>query len=440
MPTKTFRADHLELRHRTYYAVLTVPKDVRHIIGKSKFFKTTGTTDLRVARLEAEGLVIQWLSEISNARLETDDPILKSAVELNKIRSSTPKPVFEEVLDEEVNRVEQLSNPKTAEIFRDIATGKLLLLTSFIEGWEEFQVNKGLTQKNIDQMRRDLVLLTDSLPSTSLLDKKRCLDWIRAAVPKHGLSGSSVTRIISACNNFYAYLQHIQIFEDDAPSPFSVPTAYQVSDRPNAKALFKKQSWKAFSKEQVEKIYAAALDKGDEELADLIALASYTGARIEELCSLLKSSVDLEAMTISINDAKTQAGVRTIPIHPNIQSLLDHLKSTSSNDYIFCNLKPSKYKVRSNAIGKRFGRLKKASGYDKLFVFHSIRKTFTTQMQQAGIAEYITADIVGHELNTMTYGLYSDGTSVNQRREAIEVLNFDFPNLEKRETLEKFFV
>mgnify|MGYP001489334027 FL=1 len=42
-----------------------------------------------------------------------------------------------------------------------------------------------------------------------------------------------------------------------------------------------------------------------------------------------------------------------------------------------------------------------------------------TVFEQAGVPEGITADIVGHEKQTMTYGLYSGGTSVKQRKEAI---------------------
>ena len=36
------------------------------------------------------------------------------------------------------------------------------------------------------------------------------------------------------------------------------------------------------------------------------------------------------------------------------------------------------------------------------------------------MAEGITADIIGHEKQTMTYGLYSGGTSVGQRKEAVD--------------------
>ena len=39
---------------------------------------------------------------------------------------------------------------------------------------------------------------------------------------------------------------------------------------------------------------------------------------------------------------------------------------------------------------------------------------------EAGVPEGVTADIIGHEKQTMTYGLYSGGTSVRQRLEAME--------------------
>jgi hypothetical protein len=41
--------------------------------------------------------------------------------------------------------------------------------------------------------------------------------------------------------------------------------------------------------------------------------------------------------------------------------------------------------------------------------------------EQAGVVEGVTADIMGHEKQTMTYGLYSGGTSVKQRFEAVAV-------------------
>lgn len=87
-------------------------------------------------------------------------------------------------------------------------------------------------------------------------------------------------------------------------------------------------------------------------------------------------------------------------------------------------LTENKYGDRSNAIGKRFGRLRTAQGFDGRYVFHSIRKTVVTILEQATVPEGVVADIVGHEKQTMTYGLYSGGTSLDNKRDAIEKLAY----------------
>ena len=49
-----------------------------------------------------------------------------------------------------------------------------------------------------------------------------------------------------------------------------------------------------------------------------------------------------------------------------------------------------------------------------------------TILENAGVSEGVTADTVGHEKKTMTYGLYSDGASDKKKLEAIKNLIFNF--------------
>jgi len=79
----------------------------------------------------------------------------------------------------------------------------------------------------------------------------------------------------------------------------------------------------------------------------------------------------------------------------------------------------NQYDERSTGLSRRFGRLKSSLGYGPELVFHSLRKTVTTKLEQAGVPEGVAADIVGHEKQTITYGLYSGGTSMAQKMEAI---------------------
>jgi integrase len=189
--------------------------------------------------------------------------------------------------------------------------------------------------------------------------------------------------------------------------------------RPNSKSVHKTKSWINFEDEEVVNLYQEALVRGEETLAQLIKIAAYTGARIEEICSLKKVQVNLQKNTIQVINAKTDAGNRVIPIHRELRKDLKNLLTNDIDEYVIPNLSFNKYGDRSNAVGKKFGRLKKLLGYGDRYVFHSIRKTVTTQLENANVNENITADILGHEKPRITYGQYSGGATLKVKEEVL---------------------
>jgi integrase len=70
--------------------------------------------------------------------------------------------------------------------------------------------------------------------------------------------------------------------------------------------------------------------------------------------------------------------------------------------------------------------MKTKMGYSDRYVFHSIRKTLTTMLENAGVTENIAADIVGHEKPRITYGLYSGGASLDTKRKALQKISYKF--------------
>jgi integrase len=204
-----------------------------------------------------------------------------------------------------------------------------------------------------------------------------------------------------------------------------VPTEFKISNKPNSKSVNKAQSWLPFTPKEIVNLYKLA-QKAHETLADLILIAMHTGARIEEICSLLCKHINLHDESITIVDAKTEAGERTIPIHPYIKNRIEVLISKSKDDYLLSGLSKNKYGDRANALGQRFGRLKTKNNFSSRHVFHSIRKTFTTMLENAGVGENLAADIVGHEKPRITYGLYSGGASLEVMRDAIKKISYEF--------------
>ena len=110
-------------------------------------------------------------------------------------------------------------------------------------------------------------------------------------------------------------------------------------------------------------------------------------------------------------DAKTEkSSNRLVPIAPALSALYNFRSDFDLNG-------------TDNAVGKRFGRLKKSlleNGESRRKCFHSIRKTFVSICEDEEILEAKVADVVGHEKQTMTYGVYSGGTAVVKMREIID--------------------
>ncbi len=418
---------YLVLRYNTYFAELTVPDDVRYIIKKTKFSKTTGTGDAKAAQAVANLFVLKWKAEIAQARAQADDPIIHSALELNKLlKSQKNRQDIKEVIEDEELRIRYKSGDHVADAFKAIAVGKNRYLKNLLPDWRAEQERKSLAAKTIDQMESDLELLVQSLPTASQLSSKNVAIWIEYLGSLGNLTAPSINRIVGSGRSFFKFLQSVGEIDTAEPSPFVVPAKYKISSKPNSKSANKVQPWLPFDEDDVVLLYREALNQFDDTLAHLIFIGAYTGARIEEICSLRCGDVNLEKKFIAIDTSKTEAGKRQIPIHTKLMPLLKRLLRASDDDYVLSGLGLNKYGDRSNAVGKRFGRLKKALGFDRQHVFHSIRKTLVTKLENAGVPENLAADIVGHEKPRITYGLYSGGATLEVKRQALQKISYAF--------------
>ena len=425
MVNKTFKGNYLELRHNTYYVVLYVPKDVKNVIGKHKFYKSTETGNLKVAQTIASVFVMKWKAEIESARSKSDEPIINSALHLRKLFGNSPTHLVNDVIDEETQKLIEEDKPLQADVFKRIASGKNKYLKELINTWIIHERQRNLKDKTIQQMNADVGLLVKTFPTSNLLEETNILIWLQS-LGKNGLTPSSINRIIGSCRNFYRYLQLIKEVPKSTNTPFLVPIEYKIGKNSNSKSLNKKEPWLPFEIEDIEFLYQESIKDKKENLTNLILIGSYTGARIGEICSIKCSHINFKNTSISIVDAKTESGKRIIPIHENILPKIKNLIDTSTDEYLISGLTFNQFKDRSNAVGKQFGRLKTKHGFDDLHVFHSIRKTVTTILENSGVSENIAADILGHEKPRITYGLYSGGTNLEVKREAINKISFNF--------------
>lgn len=387
---------YLEKQHNTWFAVYTIPKAQRHRFGgKIRFKQTLQTDSLRVAQPLALRLVSEWKA------LVADNDTLSAAYK--QLSALGREPVGEhegKVIYQDVDpryELRQLAADEGIGIQRvKEITGEVIHLPRYVDEW-----SKGLTlaPKTVAMMRSDVQRFVVQFKYSGDVQTRA----VRTYLGGLGVSVQTQRRILSGIKNYWTFLQ--DKFELDDADPFT-----NAIPRTKTKASGKvRTDWQP---EDLVRVYRAA--KGA-DLKLLIRIAAYTGARREELCS---PTTEFNQDTIRIVDAKTSAGVRTVPVHDAIKPLI--------NDWVAArnNLKPNKFGDMSDAIGKRFGRLKTELGYGKGLVFHSIRATVATLLENAGVPEGVSADIVGHEKPNMTYGLYSGGASLEVKRAAIMLLNY----------------
>lgn len=187
-------------------------------------------------------------------------------------------------------------------------------------------------------------------------------------------------------------------------------------------------SYEAFTKDEVVKLHQQALLNQDEELADLIEIAAYTGCRLEEIGCIRKTSVTLQdskPISFTITQAKTEAGNRDLPIHPEISKIFSRRLETGRTAYLFDG-KESKNGTRIDALGKRFGRLKTGLGFSTRHVFHSIRKTFGIELLNLETDPVWIQKILGHKSETVTFDIYATHLTMNNKRSVIDRISYGF--------------
>ena len=223
-------------------------------------------------------------------------------------------------------------------------------------------------------------------------------------------SRSSVSKTRNILAKYWRFLQKKQVISL-SHNPFNdidLPTrlATRVEREP-------------YTDEEILKILCALTEKEDTHLLNITMLAMYTGARISELCGLTTQDIiKVDDITcFNITRSKTKSGVRRIPIHPMIKPLVAQLISSSTDGYLITEVNSrGNNHSRADTLGKRFGRVvRKLCDLPETKVFHSIRNTVATKLEAAGITENVAADILGHRKDTITYGLYSGGTSILQK-------------------------
>ena len=408
-------SNHILIQRKCWYARLAIPAELRpHYNGKRELKATLKTSDKGVAELKAMKLVGDWKLQFKALRGSVTATQALAAQFLphpdGNMNPDTGMTDKDYAIEAQADALAESQKKAFYEVALGRATPTLLYLDKFLKQWDVEQKTKDMAKTAIERVEQTFKTL--EMISVPLIYQMIDADTNSKATKEKNYG---------FVRQYFKYLKRMQAIPQDKPNPFE-----DLDFKQSKKAASTSNKRIAFKAAEVKKLMKAAEDKGDTQLVQLIELAAYTGARIEELCSLKASDViKVDGVNcLNIRDAKTEAGNREVPIHPSIAKLIKQLIKETGDGYLLSGLTFNKYMQRSNAIGKRFGHMKTAQGFGKGHVFHCFRNTVATQLENAGIPEGVAADIVGHEKKTITYGLYSGGASAKIKYEAVKKIKY----------------
>lgn len=194
------------------------------------------------------------------------------------------------------------------------------------------------------------------------------------------------------------------------------------------------RSYDQFSRKDVEAIFEATAE--NEGIYFLLPrLGFYTGARLDELCSLKVTDIIQRQgiWCLAIREGKNRNATREVPLHPAIKtSVMAQLEKAKAAGAVYLFLEAE---ASTRSDGKKgpkfsqwFARLSKKSierGERKLG-FHSFRTTAITIMGDAGQREEIIVWVTGHERGLTTANkVYNRGPSYSTRLEAVECIQLE---------------
>lgn len=476
------KAHNLQLRGGTYHVRFDVPADVRKAFGGKRILsRSLKTGSITEAMHRRSRYLTAWWEQVDAARSGIplpegwQDDVLGTISALGEVFQNQKRGIIGETVKPlEVNpemEARMLANPRFVAAFTEMAKrhlqngveGKLQLMDEIRQGLQSIIPSVMAGRQNIpaEQLQELTALVANptahkpkspitpaaleafkvfrakqdvspayiGVQHTRLLNlsayitktgKALDFDCVSHWIDSLNLSGKTRQQYLLAGNAFWKWACKYDVRWREAFKRAANPFERHVVALPKGKAALDAKR-KEFTLADMARLHTAAQDDGNQPLADLIKLGYYTGARISELCRLrVENVVTVDGVTmLDIEDSKSAAGIRLVPVHPAIASLITRLVQDSSDGFLVVTDFVSKRGDRTGAIGKAFGALKTSLGYGAQHVYHSIRGTTITQLARHDVSYPMLCELVGHKTRTVTFDTYSAGFSAQQKLASI---------------------
>ncbi len=378
---------------------IAIPSYMRHLFqGKRYFMKSTGTRDIRQARLFRDAIALEW-------------------TRLRNLLKPQGGSSVDQIIDE-LRRVSVYAKEAPASFGALVQACPSLLKMRDLYLLQYSEKRKLTTLSKTNKAVEVLL--------THLKKKDIQLRDINRTIVTGWLDKLKTERAPQTVQNYISALAQIWDLARNRyhDAPQDNPWRGHALEAKSSKI-----SYEVFAPGELAKVYALL----DDEMKAVTAIGAYSGMRINEICTLRESSVKTieGVLCFEITEGKTKSAARIVPVHSKLIPLVKSLLKNTHNGFLFYHAS-----ITDRADGKRstwhtqqFTRAKrKALGETatKRKVFHSLRHAFVQQLDRAQVPEDRIALLVGHERgNTESFKTYSrNSASTIELKKYVELLSY----------------
>lgn len=364
---------------------IAIPSYMRHLFqGKRYFMKSTGTRDIRQARLFRDAIALEW-------------------TRLRNLLKPQGGSSVDQIIDE-LRRVSVYAKEAPASFGASVQACPSLLKMRDLYLLQYSEKRKLTTLSKTNKAVEVLL--------THLKKKDIQLRDINRTIVTGWLDKLKTERAPQTIQNYISALAQIWDLARNRyhDAPQDNPWRGHALEAKSSKV-----SYEVFAPGELAKVY----DLLDDEMKAVTAIGAYSGMRINEICTLRESSIKTieGVLCFEITEGKTKSAARIVPVHSKLILLVKSLLKTTHSGFLFYHAS-----ITDRADGKRstwhtqqFTRAKRkalSKPAAERKVFHSLRHAFVQQLDRAQVPEDRIALLVGHERgSTESFKTYSKNSA-----------------------------
>lgn len=448
---------YLEWHGQQWRVQVKVPEIARQILGKPRLVRPLHTDSLAVANRLKHRVVAELKEQIARAELEARRRGQQQADQLTEEAFAWRADLAEErerpeelnedgfplggdvasLLADRAEEIEKSEGVERASYFFKVASGLQTPITAFVDAWLAERADMKPRQRIDYQraVRKFAAWLADTkLPgAVEAVNRKMAGRYVSEAMVANSVPWKTANKDISALSVYWKWLikkghTEINIWAGQSLPKIKPKGEDQKSKRP-------------FTDDEVLTLLRGITNP---MVLDAVTVAALSGMRTEEIARM--KVADCAGGMFRVTDAKTQAGIRSVPIHPDLRQLVARRTKRKKDDaYLFHELTdppPGSAMERGQGITKRFVAIRRQLGVDERLSgrrqsridFHSFRRWFIRKAIDAlhhgakGYDQWTIADVVGHDRETtdaglgMTMGRYPGAAPEAAKRACVEAV------------------